>query len=299
MKCGLVLFVRNEVEDILWWISWHLSLGFNSIIIYDDYSTDGTWEIINAAAGVFDIRPRRAVQAQWFNHRQAQTYMVAIDEFRPEFDWLLVLDADEYLNILNGETVSTFLSRYADDIDGIAINWRCFGSNRHVEKPPSPNVFENYTMYTEKDYFLNHSLKSFFRPKKTETRYINPHRFAVEGRYVTPNGEAVEWQVANDDRTVAEPDWSRAVINHYVIRSAEHFVQKSRRRSDIRRARCGIGLFVDYDRNVHPYFMPRERIDAMLPFLYSLQSRLSDTMLSCLFDPTAAGSEGNILRIAQ
>ncbi|WP_173569958.1 glycosyltransferase family 2 protein [Acetobacter conturbans] len=273
MKVAAILFVKNEVEDIAWWISWHLSTGIETLVIYDDYSTDGTWEVINAAAAVFDVRPRRAVQALYFNHRQAQTYMAALDELREEFDWLICLDADEYLNIVNGEPVPTFLSRYPDDVGAIAVNWKCFGSNRFVEKPTSPNVFQNYTMHSEHDFELNYCVKSFFRPKRTETRYINPHRFDVSGRYITPNGQEMVWQEEHPERTVADPDWSVALINHYIIRSAEHFVAKSRRRSDIRRARCGIGLFSTYDRNFHADIMPPARVSAMDPFLYRIQNQ--------------------------
>ncbi|MFT8719882.1 glycosyltransferase family 2 protein [Acetobacter sp.] len=280
MKSAVILFVRNEADDIAWWIAWHLSIGFTTVVVYDDYSVDGTWEIVTAAARSFDVRPRRAVQSEYFNHRQAKTYMAAIDEFREEFDWLLCLDGDEYLNIRNGESVSCFLSRYPDDVGAIALNWKCFGSNRHVEKPPSPNVFENYTEHSQPDFELNYCVKSFFRPKRTETRYINPHRFAVEGRYITPNGQEVVWQDVHVERTVAAPDWSVATVNHYIIRSAEHFVEKSRRRSDIRRMRCGIGLFTTYDLNENHEAMPTARIDAMAPFLHRIQLQTGRELLS-------------------
>lgn len=275
MKVAAVLFVKDEVEDIAWWMAWHLSIGIDTLVIYDDYSSDGTWEVVNAAAKIYDVRPRRATQSLRFNHRQAMTYMDALDELREEFDWLVVLDADEYVDIKSGANVHTFLSGYSEDIDGVALNWKCFGSNRYVEKPPSPNVFENYITHSLPEFDLNQCVKSFFRPKKAETRYINPHRFAVSGRYVTPNGVDIEWQEKHDERTVALPDWSTAVIRHYIIRSAEHFVEKSKRRSDIRGAKVGIGLFNAYDKNELSDTVSTRRIEAIYPYIYGIQNQIA------------------------
>ncbi|MDI2113476.1 glycosyltransferase family 2 protein [Commensalibacter nepenthis] len=275
MKVGAVLFVKNEVEDIAWWISWHLSIGIDTIIIYDDYSSDGTWEVINAASKVFDVRPQRAASASHFNLRQAKTYKNAIVDYRDEFDWLICIDADEYIDIINGDDVHNFLNKYDDDIDGIALNWKCFGSNKHIIKPASPNVFENYHMRSNNDFEMNQYVKSFFKPKKASLDFINPHRFIVPGRYITPNGETPEWQEQYPEKTVALPDWTAAVIRHYVIRSAEHFVEKSKRRSDLRAANMGMGLFNFYDKNDEYEPMQLKRINAMYSYIYEIQHQTS------------------------
>ncbi|GBQ94460.1 glycosyltransferase family 2 protein [Gluconobacter cerinus] len=111
LKTGVVLFVKNEVEDIASWIAWHAYCGFSTVIIYDDYSTDGTWEVIHEAAKVFDVRTLRAADADQFNIRQQRTYIDALERFREEFDWLLFLDSDEYLDIRDGSSVAEFLSQ--------------------------------------------------------------------------------------------------------------------------------------------------------------------------------------------
>ncbi|WP_081775882.1 glycosyltransferase family 2 protein [Asaia platycodi] len=50
-SAAAVLFVQNDADDIGWWMAYHLALGFDALIIIDDHSIDGTWEIIQSATG--------------------------------------------------------------------------------------------------------------------------------------------------------------------------------------------------------------------------------------------------------
>lgn len=132
-KVAVVVFLKNEVDDIAFWLSWHISCGFNTVIAYDDFSTDGTLEILSSAAKIFDIRCHHAVVADQFNIRQQKTYLDALDRYRNEFDWLLFLDSDEYLDIRSGENVHSFLEKYPE-AQGLAINWCCYGSIQSCNK---------------------------------------------------------------------------------------------------------------------------------------------------------------------
>lgn len=279
LKTGVVLFVKNEVEDIASWIAWHANCGFSTIIIYDDYSTDGTWELIHEAAKVLDIRALRAVDADQFNIRQQRTYVDALERFREEFDWLLFLDSDEYLDIRDGSSVSEFLSDYPE-ANGVALNWCCFGSNGQVIKPPTPIVFEHYTTRSKPDFEYNYTTKSFIRPKQTDPVYINPHRFQVNGPYVTTDHQPVSWKNEHPDRTTTLAQWDVARVHHYVIRSAQHYIEKMQRRVDIRESGIGIGLFIHCDRNDHYDPTPPERTDSMMMGLHRIQQQVNLALLN-------------------
>ena len=56
MKTAICLIVRNEARDIAEWIAFHAVAGFDSQIIFDNRSDDGTTEIIKAAARTHDVR---------------------------------------------------------------------------------------------------------------------------------------------------------------------------------------------------------------------------------------------------
>lgn len=55
MKVALALFVKNEVNSIAHWVAWHLALGFDKLFIYDDESSDGTYEVLQSCAKMYDI----------------------------------------------------------------------------------------------------------------------------------------------------------------------------------------------------------------------------------------------------
>lgn len=247
-KVGLVLFVKNEFRDIYFWVSWHLAQGFDEIIIFDDHSKDGTFELLSMISDILPVRILRAEHGHAFNVRQRNTYIKAIQIVKENFEWVLVLDADEYLNLKNHKTVQEFLSSY-DDCDGIAINWCCYGSSNNLVYPPTPNVFINYNGHCDIDYEYSYIPKSFFRPNKTKDIYINPHRFEIEGRYVNIKKQNVEWEERKDACLTLDPVWEIATINHYITRSCEHFIDKYRRRYDIRNSNMGINLFNYLNRN--------------------------------------------------
>jgi hypothetical protein len=61
MKVAVCLMVRDEADDIASWLAWYHLLGFDTCIVYDDHSTDGTWDVLCAAARVQDVRVFRSI----------------------------------------------------------------------------------------------------------------------------------------------------------------------------------------------------------------------------------------------
>ncbi|TPW35205.1 glycosyltransferase family 2 protein [Oecophyllibacter saccharovorans] len=290
-KIGAVLFVKNEISDLAFWMAWHLHCGFDTLIIYDDHSDDGTWELITQAAKVCDIRAHRAVGGEQFNIRQRNTYLDALARYRDEFDWLLFLDADEFLEIRNGENVHDFLSHYPEAA-AVGLNWCCFGSNRHVLKPPTSNVFEHYTRHAVPGFEYNYTVKSFIRPRATADTYLNPHRFQVTGPYVTTDHQPIRWNAEYPHRTLTLAQWDVARVNHYLIRSTEHYLEKMKRRIDIRESGMGLDLFSYCDRNDLPDVLPTARHDSMMPWLYRIQNQVNRDLLTQMINSCGRGLDG-------
>ncbi|MGI4748632.1 MAG: glycosyltransferase family 2 protein [Janthinobacterium lividum] len=230
-KVGLVVVLKDEVHDIAAWLAWHIALGFDTIFVIDDASTDGTDRVVRNAGLHFDIRYEKAVQdVDFFYDRQQNEYKKAITRLKSEFSWLCFLDADEYLLLETASSVPRFLENFLQ-ADGIAVNWRLHGNNGHVLRPlvPAPVAYPKRSHSTEA---INRHVKSFVRPARVGPRWQNVHCFDVSPPlYVNSIGNPVKWSstpgIVHD-----EPVFSGAWIMHFQSRSMEHFIDRAKKRRD-------------------------------------------------------------------
>lgn len=119
MRIAIALQVGNEVELIAAQIAYHLSLGVNGIVIADLDSVDGTTEVLASLASDPRLVIRRFARDELvdstgmhFSRVWAWTLEAARDHFAP--DWLVRLDADEYLLPRNGALQAAFASHEQD-----------------------------------------------------------------------------------------------------------------------------------------------------------------------------------------
>lgn len=230
-KIGLVVVLKDEVHDIAAWLAWHIALGFHTIFVIDDASTDGTDRIVRNAGLHLDIRYEKAIQDyDFFYDRQQNEYRKAITRLKPEFSWLCFLDADEYLLLETASSVSQFLSSFAQ-VDGIALNWRLHGNNGHVLRPlvPAPVAYPKRSHSTEA---INRHVKSFVRPDRVGTTWHNVHCFDVNASsYVNSIGSPIKWS-STLGIIDNEPIFTGAWIMHFQNRSMEHFIDRAKKRRD-------------------------------------------------------------------
>jgi FkbM family methyltransferase len=229
-SCAVVLVVKDEAHDIAAWLAWYHVLGFDACIVYDDDSTDGTWDILRTASSVQDIRLSRTVGEKPgpYEHRQDECYRRALRDYGEEFDWLAFFDADEFLHLIQDSDVKRFLARFPE-ADAVAINWCNYGSSFHIVKPDAP-VFEAFTWHGGRHQHVNRHVKSIVRPAKVGTQWHNVHCFDVPAeRYALSNGQSPIW---HETRGIiaGDPDWDVAKLIHYQCRSMEHFVERMKKR---------------------------------------------------------------------
>ena len=299
-KIAVVVFVRNEYPDFCAWLAWYFALGVHTIIVYDDHSTDGTWEAVIAASQNFDVRPIRTDRTvQPFTARQRDAYLGAVQRFREEFDWIGFVDADEFLQLRGTLDLPTFLDRFPDAA-AVAVSWCIYGSNGHLLKPEATTV-EAFTRHALPQFEHNRSVKSFVRPNLVTNRWRDPHTFEVGDRpYVDPQGVRVRW--GGPGAIGHDPDWSTAKLMHFIPRSMEHFVERIRRRSDLR------GLTNEYwnvfNKNDVEDREPLSRLPRVRQELFSITSQIMRGFCRSLSESTgmdelevedATSSQGKIV----
>ncbi len=252
-SCAVVLVVKDEASDIAGWLAWYHVLGFDACIVFDDDSTDGTWEVLHAAARVQDVRVQRAVGSREtaYELRQAESYQFALAEYADAFEWLAFFDADEYLSLARDENVKSFLARFPE-AGQVCVNWCNYGSSGHYLKPKQPAI-EAYTWHGDNRQPINRHVKSFVRMGRPGPLYINMHCFDPgPAPSVLANGAPVVWGEL-PGIIAAEPDWSVAKVMHYQCRSMEHFIERLKKRPDLQqRGRVWDGYDINQVEDVSP-----------------------------------------------
>lgn len=242
MKVAIALFVKDEAPEIIWWISWHQSIGVSRFLIYDDNSSDGTAEIIKGLSKADpSITLHSTGTANHFAQRQAFAYVDAIGVAQREsLSWLGFLDCDEYLDLGPYDTVETMLSNIPG-FAALALNWRCYGANGH-HIFPGPNALDCYKSFITIGRGENFAVKSFVRPQATQKIYRNPHVFQVSGAYADCQGETLP-----DTGFLHRPaEGDVPFIRHYITRSLEHFLEKLKKREDLLANKHALDFFTKF-----------------------------------------------------
>lgn len=216
--CGIV---RNEIRSVVEWLAHYKALGFTDFVIYDNESTDGTGEVLQALDDAGEI-----LRLDWPHTVGARPQRLAYEHMRVHstVDWIGYFDADEFLLLRQDASIADFLARFGDDVTAVAINWVVFNSGGQERYRAVP-VMERFTESLRRHDPHNRSMKSIGRRERLSGTGI--HRVEVaEGRYVTPSGRDAEFSNGQIMRSI---DTEVAVLHHYMVKSLEEFQEKRNR----------------------------------------------------------------------
>lgn len=241
-----VLFsaMKNEGPFILEWVAYHSVIGFDRIIICSNDSNDGTTELLDAldAAGYIEHYPQQLdgiIPAQY-----AAANYIMNNELLQHNDWVIWLDADEFLNVRCKEGYVDDLISIINDKYGILIPWRVFGDSNRSEFDGRfiSNVFSGCSEWS---FQPNSEVKTLFRfghwidhldlhrpllMKKSGLRNVD----FLNGKLRPLNindGRHANWlgggKVDGMNRvSPKDKGWDYAQINHYAVRTADYFLLK-------------------------------------------------------------------------
>ena len=158
----LLSAVKNEGPDLLQWVCYHRAIGFSAILIYSNDCTDLSDTLLGALAAlgwVTHIRqqPPPDQSAQGFAAKRA------LDRAEVQTaDWVIWLDADEFLNIHRGAGHLADLVDVLSTAEGLALNWRLFGDSGHDTSDDSL-VMARFTRASLPKQRQSRTVKTLFR----------------------------------------------------------------------------------------------------------------------------------------
>lgn len=216
--CGIV---KDEIRAIVEWLAHYKAIGFTDFLIYENGSTDGTAEVLQALDEAGEV-----ICLPWPHAMGQRPQRLAYEHARrhSDVDWLAFFDADEFLNLREDRDIGGFLRRFGPEVSAIAFNWIVFGSGGQDAYCPLP-VVERFTDALPRDALRNRTVKSIGRRE----RLIGSGIHLVEpgtGRYVNPSGQDVAFFRRQG---VQRPDFEVAALHHYAIKSLEEYGVKRAR----------------------------------------------------------------------
>lgn len=222
--------MKNEGTGLLEWIAHHRVIGIDHFLIFSNDCDDGTDLMLDRLQEMGLLTHRRTIAPKGRNTR-AQA--LAIDRLAEDpvylaAEWVLFLDADEFLNIHRGAGRIADLRATAPEADCFLIHWRLFGTSGRQRYEPGL-VTEQFTRAIS----LSHrATRGSFAPKSLFRRsaFLQPgiHRprqrpDAPPARHVLADGSPIHrgW-----GRIEAAANFDHAQINHYSVQSLDLVILK-------------------------------------------------------------------------
>ncbi|MEZ5685108.1 MAG: glycosyltransferase family 2 protein [Paracoccaceae bacterium] len=290
-KSLILTCMKNEGAWLLEWVAFHLSIGFDHILVYSNDCVDGTDQMLDRLAEMGlatrynnDRKPHHRPSYQLRAYRKARKNPMLED-----YAYTAIIDADEFINVKLGDGSVGALIAETGRPDVISLPWRVFGTGGIAEYRPG-FVTEAFTwaarenrprpaqLWGMKSLFRTEAIAQFglHRPVQPEggdwsaLRWVNPAGTEMPERYHAQTSG--NWRF--DRETI---DYSAAQINHYAVKFRKSYITKVLRGS----AHGGIARDETYFQIMNQNEEPDHAIARLLP---AAKARYADL----LTDPVLA-----------
>ena len=232
---------KNEGPFLLEWIAYHRVLGFTDVVIVSNDCEDGSDDLLDRLDEAGEIRHiRQTVPPGASPQMHAEKVARAAGVFG-DSDWVMWLDADEFLLPTPGEGKLDDLIEAVGDADAVMIAWRFFGDGGN-DTWPGRHVSARFTRAAQRRRGGGAQVKTLFRYGPKVER-LDIHRpVLAEG---TGPGD---FRVITSHRGQADPEffdrtrrnpynrvpegkgaYRLAQVAHFSIRTPDMFALKARR----------------------------------------------------------------------
>ena len=256
--------MKDEGPYVVEWVAHHLALGFTELMVYTNDCSDGTDTILKRleAMGI-GVHHRENVIPEGMKPHPSMLKAAAREELIQASDWLLVLDADEFLciNHPSGTMDGLVADLMALDAHAMVITWRIFGSSGIRDWSRAP-ITDQFTWAAPPFWNKGWGTKTLLRfdPKYLRLGMHRPiiksqHRetdYPEKVLWVNGSGLPLEdWFKFRGWRSIRRTlgyDWAQ--MNHYAIKSMDAYsLRKYRGNANLKKDKYNSDYWALQDRN--------------------------------------------------
>jgi hypothetical protein len=255
MKVGLCTMGKLENLYIKEFINYYIKIGIDKIFIYDDNDLNSE-KILDVIGKLY--RNHVIVYENIKNKikNQSDAFTQCYNSNKNIYDWLLMVDIDEYLFIVN-DTLKNYLSNSIfDKCDFIKFHWLLSKDNNLLHYD-NRSLFERF----KGPYIKSKFVKSIIKGKIKDLKYWIHSPYKSPIRNITCNnvGEIIKYKNLNFE-AIHKINIQKAYIIHFCYKSTEEYINKLKR---------GYSNWFDakfYKNKVKDYFRDNEKTKEKLEY---------------------------------
>ena len=223
LKVALCTMGRNENLYINEFVNHYLSLGVDTLFLYDD-NIEEKDKFINALpqkdSVVIEYTTDHGIKGQneAFNH--------CYSNHKNDYDWFIMIDMDEYLVIKNNDTLKGYLTdKVFDKCDFLKLHWRIPSDNNllHYE---NKSLFERF----QRPYYTSNHIKSIIRGHINNLVYwIHSPKISPERNVTCDNIGRILNKKNLNFQSIMHVNTDRAYFVHFFFKSTEEYINKYKR----------------------------------------------------------------------
>ena len=256
--------MKDEGPFVVEWVAHHLALGFTDLMVYTNDCADGTDALLKRLEAMdIGVHHRDNVIPEGMKPHPSMLKSAGDEPLIIESDWLLVLDADEFLciNHPSGTLDGLVADLNAMDAQAIVFTWRIFGSAGIRDWSRQP-ITDQFTRAAPEFWNKGWGTKTMLRYDPKYLR-LGMHRPIIKSQHKDTNyPESVLW-VNGSGRPLEEwfkfrgwrsirrtvgYDWGQ--INHYAIKSMDAYsLRKFRGNANLKKDKYNSDYWSLQDRN--------------------------------------------------
>jgi hypothetical protein len=235
--------MKDEAPYVLEWVAHHLAVGFTDVLVYTNDCTDDTDTLLKHLETLdIGVHHRENEVPEGIKPQPSMLRRASTEAFLHAADWILILDADEFLciNHPSGTLDGMVAALNAMEAQAMVLTWRIFGSSGIRDWSAAP-VTDQFTRAAPEFWNKGWGTKTLFR---YDPKHLRPgvHRPIIRERFrdsdypdsvlwVNGSGRPLEsWFKLRGWRSIRRTvgyDWAQ--VNHYAVKSMDAYALRKLR----------------------------------------------------------------------